>query len=223
MWDAIGEMLPLAAGIALSPIQLIAALMLVLGGGTPRRAGGFLAGWLIGLTVVVGALSALASALPEPSDSDGKPVLGVIQLALGAALLALAVRSWLKRASGSGSAAVPGWMAAIDTMTPPAASLLGLALGSVNPKVLALSAAAAAGIGGAGLSPWSAAGTIAVFVLLASSTVIAIVIAGVSGGERLRPALTAVHRWFVAENATITAVVFVVFGFLVIGKGIANL
>ena len=53
MGQAIGEILPLAVGVALSPIPIIAIILML---GTPRaRSNGpaFALGWLVGLTLAM--------------------------------------------------------------------------------------------------------------------------------------------------------------------------
>ena len=56
MIHAIGEILPLAIGIAISPLPIIAVILMLT---TPKaRTNGpaFLAGWLLGLVVVAGVV-----------------------------------------------------------------------------------------------------------------------------------------------------------------------
>ena len=71
MGPAIGGSLPMAVGIAISPIAIIAVVLMLTT--TKARSNGpaFLAGWLIGLAVV-GAI-VLAVAGPASASSSGTP------------------------------------------------------------------------------------------------------------------------------------------------------
>jgi hypothetical protein len=61
MGQAIGDILPMAVGVAISPVPII-AIVLMLGTPSARSNGpAFTLGWLIGLAVAGGILLALAS------------------------------------------------------------------------------------------------------------------------------------------------------------------
>src|SRR5882672_194494 len=97
MADAIGQVLSLAVGVAISPVPIIAVVLML---ATPRgRVNGpaFLGGWLVGLTVV-GTAVLLISGGADASDV-GAPATWVswLQIVLGLALLAVAVRQWRGR------------------------------------------------------------------------------------------------------------------------------
>ena len=86
MGEAIGQVLPLAIGVALSPLPIVAVVLMLV---TPRgRANGlaFVAGWIVGLAVV-GAIVLAVAGKAGPSD-DGSPAtwVSVLKLVLGVAL-----------------------------------------------------------------------------------------------------------------------------------------
>ena len=96
MTEVIGEILPLAVGIAISPIPIIAAILMLL---SPRAKGtsvGFLIGWLAGIVVAIVLFTLLSSVIPQ--DTEGpSPVAGVIKIILGVLLLFLAIKQWRAR------------------------------------------------------------------------------------------------------------------------------
>jgi threonine/homoserine/homoserine lactone efflux protein len=95
--EAIGEVLPLAIGVAISPIPIIAASLMLL---SPRARGtglGFGLGWLLGIVVAVTVFTLLSTILPEQDASGAKPVAGVIKIIVGAGLLLLAIMQWRRR------------------------------------------------------------------------------------------------------------------------------
>src|SRR5688572_14727251 len=111
MGSTVGEVLPLAVGIAISPIPIIAAILMLL---SPKAKGtslGFLIGWLVGIITAIVIFTLLSSVLPQTDDGP-TTVVGVIKIVLGALLLLLAVKQWRSRPAKGETAALPKWMAA---------------------------------------------------------------------------------------------------------------
>jgi threonine/homoserine/homoserine lactone efflux protein len=222
MGDTIGEILPLAVGIAISPIPIIAAILMLL---SPKAKGtslGFLFGWLVGIIAAIVIFTLLSSVLAQPADGPST-LAGVIKIVLGALLLLLAVKQWRNRPAKGEQAALPKWMAAIDTMTPAKALVLGFVLAAVNPKNLLMAASAGLVVGGAGLTPGQTIAVIAVFTVIAASTVLGPVIAYLAASAKMAEPLERLREWLVDNNAAIMAVLLLVIGVSVVGKGIANL
>src|SRR5688572_29802130 len=97
MGSAIGEILPLAIGVAISPVPIIAIVLML---GTPRaRSNGlaFALGWVAGLTIVGGVLLVLASGNSQEDDGSPETWVSVVKLALGVLLILLAARTWRGR------------------------------------------------------------------------------------------------------------------------------
>lgn len=222
MGSVIGDILPLALGVAISPIPIIAAILMLL---SPKARGtsvGFLVGWVLGIVVAVVLFTLLASVIPEQDPDASKPIAGAIKLLLGVALLILAVRQWRSRPKPGEDAALPKWMAAIDQMTAGRAFVLGFLLSAVNPKNLIMAVAAGVIIGTGGLSIGEASVAILVFVLIAASSVAVPVIAYLVASTRMAGPLEALRGWLVRNNATVMALLLLVIGIVVIGKGIAS-
>jgi hypothetical protein len=141
----IGDILPLAVGVAISPIPIIAAILMLF---SPRAAGtstGYLVGWILGIIAVTALLTALSGSLTTGDESDA----GVSwsKIILGVLLLLVGLRQWRGR---NDARATPKWMAAIDEFTPLKALGLGLLLSAVNPKNLLMGIPAGVTIGSAG-------------------------------------------------------------------------
>jgi threonine/homoserine/homoserine lactone efflux protein len=221
MGAVIGEILPLAVGIAISPIPIIAVILMLL---SPRAKGasvGFMIGWVVGIIVAVVVFTLLSSVIPQ---SGGEPSMtsAIIKIIFGALLLFLALRQWRERPAKGEQAVMPKWMSAIDSMTAGKAMGLGFLLSAVNPKNLILAVSAGLIIGGAGLTLGQAAVAIAIFVVLAACTVIIPVIGYLIASARLAGPLDRLRGWLVENNATIMAVLLLVIGVVLIGKGIAH-
>lgn len=222
MGPVLGEILPLALGVAISPIPVIAAILMLLSPKARVTSAGFLLGWVLGIVVAVTVFTLLSSALPDADADASKPIQGVIQLLLGALLLLLAVRQWRGRPKAGEEPTMPKWMQAIDKVSFPVALGLGFLLSAVNPKNLLLAASAGVDIGSAGLDTGSTALVIAIFTLIAASTVLVPVVGYLIAADRLRGPLDALRVWLGRENAVIMSVLLLVIGVSLIGKGIGS-
>lgn len=87
----LGELVPLALVVALSPVSIIPAVVLVLHTDHPKPTGlAFMAGWLLGLA----ALAAIFVQVPHLIDGIGRespPRAPWLRIAIGALLIVLAV------------------------------------------------------------------------------------------------------------------------------------
>lgn len=220
MGAVIGDILPLALGVAISPIPIIAAILMLLSPKARVTSVGFLLGWVAGIVIAVTVFTLLASVLPRGETDDSHPVKGVIQLVLGALLLLLALRQWRGRPRAGEEPALPKWMQAIDQVTFAKALGLGFLLSAVNPKNLLLAAAAGTDIGSARLDTGSIVIVIAVFTVIAASTILIPVVGYLIAADRLKAPLAALRGWLAKENAVIMAVLLLVIGANLIGKGI---
>jgi threonine/homoserine/homoserine lactone efflux protein len=221
MIEVIGEILPLAVGIAISPIPIIAAILMLLSPRAKSTSVGFLIGWVAGIVVDIVLFTLISTVIPQ--DTGGpSPVAGVIKIILGALLLFLAIKQWRARPAKGEEARLPKWMSAIDSMTAGKALGLGFLLSAVNPKNLLMALSAGVIVGGAGLTVSQITVVIIIFVLLAASTVLVPVVGYLIASARLAGPLDKLREWLVANNAVIMAVLLLVIGVSVIGKGLAN-
>lgn len=222
MGGVIGDILPLALGVAISPIPIIAAILMLLSPKAKGTSVGFLLGWVLGIVVAVTVFSLLSAIIPEQDPDAAKPVAGWIKIILGVLLLVLAVRQWRSRPKPGEEPPLPKWMAAIDEMTAGRGFVLGFVLAAVNPKNLLLGAAAGVSIGTGGLTVGETTIAIAVFTLIAAASVAIPVIAYLVASKRMATPLESLRHWLVHNNATVMAVLLLVIGVAVIGKGIGS-
>ena len=222
MGQAIGDLLPSALGVALSPVPIIAVILML---GTPRaRSNGpaFALGWVLGLVVVSVIVLAVASGADDP-DSGTSTAVDVVKLLIGGLFFVMAISQWRKRPQPGVEAAMPKWMLAIDQFTAGKSFVLGVALSGVNPKNLALTLAAAASIAQAGLDGGGTAVAVAVFVVIGSLTVAGPVIVYLFAQEAARGPLASIKTFMAEHNAVIMVVLLVLLGAKLLGDGIAGL
>jgi threonine/homoserine/homoserine lactone efflux protein len=220
--QAIGDVLASAVGVALSPVPIIAVILVL---GTPKaRSNGpaFATGWVAGLVVVSVAVLLLASGASNP-NSNSSTAVNAIKLALGAVFLFMAAAQWQKRPKKGEEPTIPKWMQTVDTFTPAKCLLLGAALSAANPKNLALTVAAAGSIAQAGLAAGQSTIAVAVFVVIGSLTVAGPVVFYLGATNKAEGPLTAIKEFMSAHNAVIMFVVLLVLGAKLLGDGVAGL
>jgi threonine/homoserine/homoserine lactone efflux protein len=222
MGDVIGQILPISLGIAVSPVPVVAAILVLL---SPRPRGSgvaFLLGWLLGIVVVVWLFVMLSSLIPEHPDDASQPILATVQLAIGLGLVALAVRAWRRRPRPGVEQPNPAWVSMIASVNFPRALVLGFALAAFNPVDLLVSIAAGTAIGSAELSTSETWICIGIFTLVGASTVAVPVVAYLLAEGKVRGPLEHLRAWLMQYNALLTGLVILVVGVALIGKGIGN-
>lgn len=223
MGQAIGGILPLAIGVAIGVLPIIAIILMLITPRARRNGLAFVAGWVLGLVLVGGAVLVIANAAGVSGSSGPSTAAYAIRLTLGVLFLLLAVRQWRSRPPPGAQAPAPKWMAALDTFGPGKSLGLGAALSGVNPKNLVLTIGAAATIAQTGLPGGQQAGVLAVFIVLGSVTVAAPLVIYLTMGAKAAGVLEGWRTWLAGNNAAIMVVLFLVFGVLLVGQGIAGL
>jgi len=223
MGEAIGGSLPLAVGIALSPVPIIAVVLML----TSRRAkvNGpvFVLGWLIGLGVV-GAI-VLSIAGPAGASKSGSPAawVGWVKIVLGVLLLLVAVRQFRSRPRGGEEPHMPKWMASIDSTTPAAALGLAALLSGANPKNLLLAVSGGATIAQTGIPGGQQAIAYLVFALIGTLGVGVPVVIYFALGKRSDKVLGGLKDWMSQHNAVIMTVLCLIIAAKLIGDAIGSL
>jgi hypothetical protein len=221
MGEVIGEYLPLAVALAIIPIPIIAVILMLFSDHARSNSLAFLGGWLVAVAVTMAVLVALTSVeemgtADDPSESGGW-VAGVI----GVLLIALAAKQWRSRPAPGEEAKMPGWMSRIDSMRPPGAAGLAIVLAVLNPKNLLLIAGGAVVIAQGDLGTTDQIVAIAIFTLIASLSIATPTLGYLFLGERAQPALDRSKAWLLQHNAAVMAVLLLVIGVVLLGKGIA--
>lgn len=216
MGSVIGDLLPLAVGVAISPIPIIAAILMLLAQNARVTSIAFAVGWVLGIVIATVVFVFVGGAV---NDTGGSATIAWIKIVLGVLLLFFAVRQYQARDDDS----TPKWMSAIDTMKPLAATGIGFALAAINPKNLMMCIAAGVAIGSGSLSSGQATICVVIFAVLAAITVLIPVIAYQVAADRLRVPLEHLKQWLQTHNKAVMAVLFLVIGVVVLGKGIGGL
>jgi Sap, sulfolipid-1-addressing protein len=214
--SVLATLIPLALVIAVSPLTIIPAV-LVLQAPRPRPTGlAFLGGWLFGLAALTAVFIAGSGALGGLHKSP-PTWLSWSRVVLGLALIAFGIYEWLTRRRHTES---PKWMRSFTTLTPARAGITGLVLVVVRLEVLIMCALAGLAIdsGGLGMAAnWIMA---MVFVAVAASTVAIPVLAYAGAGDRLDDPMARLKDWMERNNAALLAAILFLIGLIVLYHGV---
>ena len=210
------KLIPLGLVIALSPITVIPAV-LVLHAPRPRPTSlAFLAGWVLGLAALT-ALFVSGSELIGDLHKTPPTWASWLRVALGAALIGLGLFHWLTR-HRHGS--MPRWMRSFSTLSPVRAGVTGAVLVVLRPEVLLVCAAAGLAVGNSTLTVAGGLLAAAFFVVIAASTVAIPILSYAGAGDRLDDALERLKVWMEQNHAVLLAIMLVLIGVMVLYNGI---
>lgn len=223
MGTVLGDVLGFAAGVAISPLPIIAIILVL---ATPR--GGlngllFTVGWVLGLSALGAVVLAIGSPAGASAHNHPATWVGVLKLALGVLLVLFGARQWHRRPTDTSQAQLPKWMGVIDRLTPIKVFGLGAALATLNAKNAPLTIAAGATIGSAGLPVGQEIASLAIFVLIATLGLLAPLGVFLLGGKRAETTLGSWKDWAAQHNVAVMAVLFFVLGLKLLGDGISVL
>lgn len=219
---ALGDLLPAALGVAISPVPIIATVLMLLSKRARVTAPAFAVGWMLGTALVLVVVLLLAG--PDGIDTGGSSDLtGWIKLVLGLLFLLLAAHTWRGRPRPGQDVVPPKWMSGLDRTPPLVALGLGAALSGLNPKNLALAVTGGVAIASNGLDTTESVIAVVVFVLIASTLVVGPVVAFLVAGDRMAHPLNALKDFMEVHNSAIMVVLLGVLGLSSLGKGLGAL
>jgi threonine/homoserine/homoserine lactone efflux protein len=222
MGQAIGQMLPAAVGVALSPLPIVAVVLMLV---TPRgRANGlaFVLGWWVGLAIVGAIVLSVSKGAGATDNGEPATWVDVLKLVLGLLLLLVVVSQWRGRPHEGEASPTPKWMGALDTFTPPKAGGAGVVLSALNPKNLLLAVAGAAAIAGTGISGGRAGRRLGDLHPRGERRRGGAGCHFIRPGDRSREILDRLKDWMAHNNAAIMATLLLIIGVKLIGDAIAG-
>ena len=222
MGAAIGDMLPAAVAVAISPLPIIAVVLILVSARGRVNGLAYLTGQIVGVVVAGAILLAIAGS--AGAEGEGQPAGWVnwLKLLLGLVLVALAFKQWRARPAAGEEPETPTWMGALDEFTPLKAAGAGAALAAINPKNLILIVAGMAAIAETGIPTGEQAVALIVFTMIASLGVAIPVVLSFALGERSHDLLNRLKTWMAANSAVIMTVVLILIAAKLIGDAIAG-
>lgn len=210
MTDVFLNMLPSAIGVAISPLPVIAVILMLM---SKRAAGNSLA-FLIGWVGALVAISLVVLNLGISPDGTGESNTAVqwTKLVIGIVFLLLAAANWRKRPKKGRPVAMPKWMQTLDRTTWPVAFVLALLLAGANPKNLGLAFAGVAGIVQADLPAGNTTLAVTLFIAIASVSIVLPILYFFIARRSAKKMLLKLKGWLARYNAVIMAVLLLVIG-----------
>lgn len=221
MGEAIGDSLPIAVGVLVSPMPIVALVLMLVSRHAGSNGVAFVVGWLAGI-FALGTLVALVAGGAAAGNEDPPAWAAVLKIVLGALLLFLAVRSWRGRPGEGETAPTPKWMTALDGFSPLKALGTGVLLGTVNPKNLLLVVSAGTTIATATADTGEQIVAMAVFTIVASLGILVPFGIYLVAGERAAALLDGIKSWMIVNNAVIMTILLVVLGVKMVGDGMGS-
>jgi hypothetical protein len=215
-------MLPFAVGIAISPIPIVAIVLMLGTENAKSDSLSFLLGWVVAMAGAGVILLAVIGS-GGPTD-DGAPAgwSSTLKLVLGVVLLALAVKQWRQRPGPGEEAAMPKWMNAVEGFTPVKSAGLGVVVSVVNPKNLILIIGGATAVSQTDISGGDQAIAWAIFILIATIGLAAPIVIYFAMGDKATRILDDLKAWMARNNAAIMTVILVIIGAKLIGDAISG-
>jgi biotin transporter BioY len=207
------DLVLIALAMAFYPVALTIFILILASRHGPRKAAGFIFGWLAALAIV--ATATIAATRNKPPATGTAPSVGilVVKIVLGVLLLAIAARQRRRMSQPRLPKDEPKWQARIDDMS----ALFAIGLGAFfQPSVFV--ATAAATIAGAKLSSGADYFSLVVFGLLSVSTYLAMDIYSVVRPERSAEVLSSLKAWIDRHTDLIIVIVAAAVGLWLIGK-----
>ena len=216
--DAIGESLPMSVGIALSPLPVTVVVIILMSNRARSNAPAFLLGWILGILVVcttVFFLPGIETARGEPTQLSG-----IVRVILGIALLLLSVRQWKQRPTPGKVVKLPTILQHLEKIGVYQSFVTGFLLSGIGPKNLLLNIAGAISIDTSMLDPKKQLIVLVVFTFTASLTVAAPVAGYFLLNARAEAFFGQLKNWLINNTVTVTIVLLLISGTLLIGLGI---
>ena len=215
--EAIGGSLPMAVGIALSPLPVASLIILLMTPQARTNAPAFLLGWIAGI-LAVGFVVFILPGI-ETTRGEPTPLSGLMRIILGILLLALTWKQWRRRPRPNEPVTVPKLLAHLDQIGTAHSLATGFLFTAINPKNLVLTAAGAATIDSSMLAPKSQIIVLFVFTTIASLSVALPLAAYFLARQRVEVTFARWKDWLIENNGMVLIVLLLVFGTLLIGRG----
>jgi len=207
----VADLVLVALGIALQPFRLSAFILILSTKDGTKKGLGFILGWLTSLVLVVAVVVLITGGRPVRFRTVPSTVELTIKLALGIALIVLAVVQWQRR---NRPRRTPAWLARLETMSPWAAAVIAAIM-----QPWTLVAAAAVTAAQARLSTVGDYLALASFCLLATSSFIALELYAVRASAASTQ-LATLRNWLDRHGNAVIIIVCLVLGVWLTGQSV---
>lgn len=223
MVNPIGDILPFAIGVMISPLSIIVVISMLSSKLAKSRSLTFLLGWILGLTIIGGVVLTIVGTQNFSPNSEPSIEASIIRLLAGVLLLFLAAMEWRVSMRPGEQPKLLTRINAIDTFTSAKAFGLGLLLSAVYPKNLTLTIIAALTIAQAQVSGLLNTEVFAVFIIISSILVSVPILTSFVLGDKAAQTLDSWKAWNMEHYTAVMLVVFLALAAMNLGKGLSGL
>jgi Sap, sulfolipid-1-addressing protein len=219
MLDLIVSLIPLALGVVISPLAIMALVAVLLSKRAKRNGIAFLIGWILAIVVTL-LISFLVLELLDVQATTTPPTwVAYVRIILALILVVIGIYS-LRRGRGrivamahastpaqvvSAAPQLPGWLRAVETFTPGRCGLLGFGIFFLNPVDTSCAVLAALDIRLATISTTASVVAAVLFAIVGIVPMaIPVIIATVRGADA-QPFLGASRKWIASHTAWLNA------------------
>lgn len=235
MADLVVSLLPLALGIVLSPLAIM-ALVAVLLSRRARVTGVFFAlGWALGIAIGLGASYAVLGLFDLRERSTSPDWVSALRLVFALVLMLGAVYIYRRGRSRALAMArartptdvseaapqLPGWLRSVEHFTPSRSLLLGLGIFILNPVDLSCAIIAALDVRLAGFGGGADAAILIAFGLVGILPIFVPVLLVLARGERATPVLASIRTWIASHTSVLNAALVLVIALLQAQKAVS--
>ncbi|KJL18326.1 hypothetical protein RN51_03158 [Microbacterium oxydans] len=237
MGELILDLVPVALGVVLSPLAIMALVAVLLSRHARTNGIAYLLGWFLGLAGIMALGLWLFPMLAVHERNEPPLWVPVLRVLIGAFLVSAAVwvyRKGLARIAQMATAAtprdvvdaspqLPGWLHSVESFRPGRTFLLGLGLFVLNPVDASCAILAALDITQPGVAPGAATAVAAAFIVLGTLPIALPVFFVLARGAHAQPVLDRMRSWIAGNTHVLNAALLLVIGALQLEKGIAAL
>jgi hypothetical protein len=223
MVNPIGDILPYAIGVMISPLSIVAIISMLSSERPKSNSLTFLLGWILGLIIIGGGVLTIVGRQNFSPSSQPSIEASIVRVLAGVLLLYLAVRVWGVSITPGEQPPLLTRINAIDTHTSTKAFGLGLLLSAAYPKNLTLTIIAALNIAQAQVSDLVNTEVFAVFVIISSILVVVPILTSFVLGDKAAQTLDSWKAWNIEHYTAVMLVVFLSLAAMNLGKGLNGL
>jgi hypothetical protein len=237
MSDLILALVPVALGVVLSPLAIMALVAVLLSRNARANGIAYLLGWIVGLAGLMILFLWLFPLLAVHERNEPPLWVPLVRLLIGLFLVAAAVWVYRKgrvhiaqmaaastpREVVAASPQLPGWLHSVESFRPGRTFLLGVGLFVLNPVDASCAIIAALDITLSEVDTTAGLWVAAAFVSVGTLPIAVPVFYLLVRGDSAQPLLDRVRTWIAGNTHVLNAALLLVIGALQLEKGIAAL
>ena len=237
MGELILSLVPVALGVVLSPLAIMALVAVLLSRNARMNGIAYLIGWVVGLAGLMALFLWLFPVLEVHAIGEPPLWVAIVRVLIGLFLAAAAVWVYRKgrahiirmaaasspRDVVAASPQLPGWLHSVESFRPGRTLLLGVGLFVLNPVDASCAILAALDISLSDVGATPGAWVAIAFVVIGTLPIALPVLYVVVRGPQAQPLLDRVRTWIAGNTHVLNAALLLVIGALQLEKGIAAL